>query len=229
MEEKLPNQTQAAQGRGGVPVSGGILKPCGYGSWGHGDLGSVGEWWRSMVSEVFPNLNNPVGPYLLCSWSFISHSLWPLLLQHTMHFGGQNQWTGQSQEEQADSGWVLVWGGCGKYPSLVCCLSCTVLWRPTSDREILWLQWPLLLQSMKGFTSLNSPSLSCVYLFVVTIFLFKYLIKKWGTNWKKKNQKFYSYQPKLGGCHYNLYVTWNYLSEHLFKQHWNQKQNYGLL
>jgi len=49
---------QAAQGGGGVPISGGVQTPCGCGTWGHGLAGTEVLGWRLdlVTSEIFSNL-----------------------------------------------------------------------------------------------------------------------------------------------------------------------------
>jgi len=56
---------QAAQGSGGVPIPGGIKKPCGCGAWGQGLVGMVvlGGWLDdSIILEVFSKLNDSMTP-----------------------------------------------------------------------------------------------------------------------------------------------------------------------
>jgi len=53
---------QAAQGSGGVPIPGGVQKPCGCGTWGQGLAGMGVLGWRLelMILEVFSNLHDPM-------------------------------------------------------------------------------------------------------------------------------------------------------------------------
>jgi len=53
---------QAAQGSGGVPIPGGVKKPCGCGTSGHGltGMGVLGWWLNLMISEVFSNIHDSV-------------------------------------------------------------------------------------------------------------------------------------------------------------------------
>jgi len=53
---------QAAQGGGGVPIPGGIQKPCRCGTSGHGLAGVGVLGWRLdlMIFQVFSNLNDSV-------------------------------------------------------------------------------------------------------------------------------------------------------------------------
>ena len=62
---------QAAQGSGGVPIPGGVQKPCGCGTWGHGLASMVvlGCRLHLMILEVFSNLSDSIILSNGCSWS----------------------------------------------------------------------------------------------------------------------------------------------------------------
>ena len=51
---------QAAQGGRGVPIPGGVQKPCRGGTLGHGlaGVGVMGRWLDLVILEVFSNLND---------------------------------------------------------------------------------------------------------------------------------------------------------------------------
>ena len=53
---------RAAQGGGGVTVSGGAQEPCGCGTEGRGLVSMVGmgQWLDMMILVVIPNLNDSV-------------------------------------------------------------------------------------------------------------------------------------------------------------------------
>jgi len=61
---------QAAQGGGWVPVPGGVQKPCGCGTRGHGlaGMGVLGWWLDLVILEVFPTFMI----LWVCEWAVFS-------------------------------------------------------------------------------------------------------------------------------------------------------------
>jgi len=65
---------QAAQGSGGVPISGGVQKTC-SGTSGHGsaDMVVLGWWLDLMILEVFSNLNDSMILWFLPPPGLLAH------------------------------------------------------------------------------------------------------------------------------------------------------------